>query len=40
MIDAGDTHAVCEVTSHGLAQQRVAEIDFDIAVCNTTLVTH
>lgn len=38
MRDAGVTHAVCEVTSHGLAQQRVAAIDFDIAV--VTNITH
>jgi UDP-N-acetylmuramoyl-L-alanyl-D-glutamate--2,6-diaminopimelate ligase len=38
MVDAGVTHAVLEVTSHGLAQQRVAGCDFDVAV--VTNVTH
>jgi UDP-N-acetylmuramoyl-L-alanyl-D-glutamate--2,6-diaminopimelate ligase len=38
MVDAGLTHAVLEVTSHGLAQRRAAEIDFDLAA--VTNVTH
>ncbi len=38
MVDAGTTHAVLEVTSHGLAQQRLAGCDFDVAVM--TNVTH
>ncbi len=38
MRNAGVTHVVCEVTSHGLAQHRVAAIDFDIAVI--TNITH
>ncbi|MHC1771519.1 MAG: UDP-N-acetylmuramoyl-L-alanyl-D-glutamate--2,6-diaminopimelate ligase [Flexilinea sp.] len=38
MRNAGITHVVCEVTSHGLAQHRVAAIDFDIAV--VTNITH
>jgi UDP-N-acetylmuramoyl-L-alanyl-D-glutamate--2,6-diaminopimelate ligase len=38
MVDAGATHAVLEVTSHGLAQQRVAGVDFDVAV--VTNITH
>lgn len=38
MVEAGLTHAVLEVTSHGLAQQRVAEVDFDLA--GVTNVTH
>ncbi|MBU0704817.1 MAG: hypothetical protein KKC18_13225, partial [Chloroflexi bacterium] len=31
MVEAGATHAVLEVTSHGLAQHRVAGCDFDVA---------
>ncbi|MGB4594930.1 MAG: UDP-N-acetylmuramoyl-L-alanyl-D-glutamate--2,6-diaminopimelate ligase [Anaerolineaceae bacterium] len=38
MVDAGMTHCVLETTSHGLAQQRVAACDYDIAVI--TNVTH
>jgi UDP-N-acetylmuramoyl-L-alanyl-D-glutamate--2,6-diaminopimelate ligase len=38
MVDAGLTHAVLEVTSHGLAQGRAAEVDFDLAA--VTNVTH
>ena len=38
MRDAGMTHCVLEVTSHGLAQYRVDGIDFDIAV--VTNITH
>jgi len=38
MVDAGATHAVLEVTSHGLAQKRVAGVDFDVAVI--TNITH
>ncbi len=38
MVESGLTHAVLEVTSHGLAQQRVAGCDFDVAV--VTNVTH
>ncbi len=38
MVDRGATHAVLEVTSHGLAQQRVGGADFDVAV--VTNVTH
>lgn len=38
MVDAGMTHVVLEVTSHGLAQERVAAVDFDIAV--VTNITH
>ena len=38
MVAAGATHAVLEVTSHGLAQQRVAGCDFDVAA--VTNVTH
>lgn len=38
MADAQVTHAVLEVTSHGLAQQRLAGCDFDVAV--VTNITH
>lgn len=38
MVAAGLTHCVLEVTSHGLAQERVAACDFDIAVL--TNITH
>jgi len=38
MRDAGLTHVVLETTSHGLAQNRVAEVDFDLAA--VTNVTH
>jgi UDP-N-acetylmuramoyl-L-alanyl-D-glutamate--2,6-diaminopimelate ligase len=38
MVDAGLTHCIVESTSHGLAQHRVAAIDFDLAV--VTNITH
>jgi UDP-N-acetylmuramoyl-L-alanyl-D-glutamate--2,6-diaminopimelate ligase len=38
MADAGDRFAVVEATSHGLAQDRVAEVAWDVAV--HTNVTH
>lgn len=38
MRDAGLTHCVLEVTSHGLAQHRVDGVDFDVAVI--TNITH
>lgn len=38
MVDAGLTHAVLETTSHGLAQKRVAAVDYDLAA--VTNVTH
>jgi len=38
MVDAGLTHCVLEATSHGLAQQRVGAVDFDVAV--VTNITH
>jgi UDP-N-acetylmuramoyl-L-alanyl-D-glutamate--2,6-diaminopimelate ligase len=38
MVDQGMSHCVLEVTSHGLAQERVAAIDFDMAV--VTNITH
>jgi UDP-N-acetylmuramoyl-L-alanyl-D-glutamate--2,6-diaminopimelate ligase len=38
MVDAGDRFAVVESTSHGLAQERVGEVAYDVAVL--TNVTH
>jgi len=38
MVEAGVTHAVLEVTSHGLAQHRVAGCAFDVAT--VTNITH
>ncbi|MEZ4676302.1 MAG: UDP-N-acetylmuramyl-tripeptide synthetase [Caldilineaceae bacterium] len=38
MRDAGCTHAIVETTSHGLAQARVAAVDYDIAA--VTNITH
>jgi UDP-N-acetylmuramoyl-L-alanyl-D-glutamate--2,6-diaminopimelate ligase len=38
MVEAGATHVALEVTSHGLAQHRVAGCDFDVAV--VTNITH
>lgn len=38
MASAGLTHAILEVTSHGLASQRVAACDFDIGI--VTNITH
>jgi UDP-N-acetylmuramoyl-L-alanyl-D-glutamate--2,6-diaminopimelate ligase len=38
MVEAGLTHVVLETTSHGLAQQRVAEVAYDLAA--VTNVTH
>ena len=38
MVTAGATHAVVEVTSHGLVQERLAGCDFDLAVI--TNLTH
>jgi len=38
MRDAGLTHVVLETTSHGLAQKRVAYVDYDLAA--VTNVTH
>ncbi len=40
MADAGLTHCVLEVTSHGLAQQRVAGCDFDAAVLTNITREH
>jgi UDP-N-acetylmuramoyl-L-alanyl-D-glutamate--2,6-diaminopimelate ligase len=38
MVQGGATHAVLEVTSHGLAQYRLAGCDFDVAA--VTNITH
>ncbi len=38
MADAGDAAAVVETTSHGLAQERVAEVAYDVAIL--TNLTH
>lgn len=38
MVEAGLTHVILEATSHGLAQDRVAACDFDLAV--VTNITH
>ncbi len=38
MVNAGLTHCIVEATSHGLAQQRVGAIDFDLAL--VTNITH
>lgn len=38
MVDAGLSHCILEATSHGLAQERVGAIDFDLAV--VTNITH
>ncbi len=40
MVTDGATHAVIEVTSHGLDQERVAGIDFDIAVLTNIAPEH
>jgi len=40
MVAAGTTHAVLEVTSHGLAQQRVAGVDFDVAAITNLTREH
>ncbi len=40
MVASGTTHAVLEVTSHGLAQQRVAGVDFDVAVITNITREH
>ncbi|MES0340344.1 MAG: UDP-N-acetylmuramoyl-L-alanyl-D-glutamate--2,6-diaminopimelate ligase [Anaerolineales bacterium] len=38
MVDSGLTHCILEATSHGLAQERLAVCEFDIAV--VTNITH
>jgi len=40
MVRAGLSHCVLEVTSHGLAQQRVGACDFDIAVVTNVTREH
>lgn len=40
MVERGATHAVLEVTSHGLAQHRVAGCDFDVAVLTNITFEH
>ncbi len=40
MADAGLTHCVLEATSHGLAQNRVAACDFDVAVMTNIMHEH
>ncbi len=40
MAEAGTTHAILEVTSHGLSQQRVAGVDFDAAVITNITREH
>ena len=38
MVEAGLSHCILEVTSHGLAQERVGAVNFDVAV--VTNITH
>jgi UDP-N-acetylmuramoyl-L-alanyl-D-glutamate--2,6-diaminopimelate ligase len=38
MVESGATHVVLEATSHGLAQHRLAGVDFDVAA--VTNITH
>jgi len=38
MVEAGLTHCILEVTSHGLAQHRISACEFDVAV--VTNITH
>ncbi len=38
MVEAGASHCILEATSHGLAQERVGAIEFDVAV--VTNITH
>ncbi len=40
MVAVGTTHAVLEVTSHGLAQHRVAGVDFDVAIVTNITRDH
>ncbi|MFN8639005.1 MAG: UDP-N-acetylmuramoyl-L-alanyl-D-glutamate--2,6-diaminopimelate ligase [Dehalococcoidia bacterium] len=40
MVDAGCTHAVVEATSHGLALDRLADCEFDIAVLTNLTSDH
>lgn len=40
MVTSGLTHVVLEVTSHGIAQQRIAGVDFDLAVLTNLTSDH
>jgi len=40
MVTHGTTHALLEATSHGLAQQRLAGVDFDVAVITNVAHEH
>jgi UDP-N-acetylmuramoyl-L-alanyl-D-glutamate--2,6-diaminopimelate ligase len=40
MVDEGVRYAIMEVSSHGLAQRRVAQVDFDIAVFTNLTPEH
>ena len=40
MVDAGCTHAVVEATSHGLAQRRLDDCEFDVAVLTNLTPDH
>lgn len=40
MVDAGCTHAVVEATSHGLALDRLADCEFDVAVLTNLTSDH
>ena len=40
MVESGATHAVMEVTSHGLAWHRVAGCDFDVAAVTNVTTEH
>ena len=40
MLDAGDDWAVIESTSHGLAQQRVGEVAYDVGVLTNVTSEH
>jgi UDP-N-acetylmuramoyl-L-alanyl-D-glutamate--2,6-diaminopimelate ligase len=40
MVRAGSTHAVLEVTSHGLAQDRVAACEFDVGLVTNVTPEH
>ena len=40
MVDAGLTHCVLEMTSHGLAQGRLNGVDIDVAVLTNVMHEH
>ena len=40
MVDAGCTHAIIEATSHGLALDRLADCEFDVAVLTNLTSDH